>query len=102
MSAANQEEGNSSESVTPTRESHHSSYSPQHSPPTHSDSEDEGLLETSATVDEVTQLLRNTVEELELALEVKYSQCVEWTALSVSDMLVCRTLASCLLRERMS
>ena len=60
----------------------HSSHSPQPSPPsqpahnsdsdhTHPDSEDEGLLDASATGDEVTQLLRKTVEELELALDVK-------------------------------
>ena len=60
----------------------HSSHSPLPSPPsqpahnsdsdhTHPDSEDEGLLDASATGDEVTQLLRKTVEELELALDVK-------------------------------
>ncbi len=57
----------------------HASHSPQPSQPahnsdsdhTHSDSEDEGLLDASATGDEVTQLLRNTVEELELALDVR-------------------------------
>ncbi len=37
---------------------------------THSDLEDEGLLDASATGEELTQLLRKTVEELELALEV--------------------------------
>lgn len=37
---------------------------------THLDSDDEELLETSTTKDEVAQLLRTTVEELEVALEV--------------------------------
>ena len=37
---------------------------------THLDSDDEELLEASTTKDEVAQLLRTTVEELEAALEV--------------------------------
>ncbi len=46
----------------------HSNHSQSDSDHTHS--EDEGLLDASATGDEVTQMLRKTVEELELALEV--------------------------------
>lgn len=43
---------------------------------THLDSEDESLLETSTTGNEVAQLLRKTVEELELALEVSMYSAV--------------------------